>query len=75
MPWTGIPRCTLATIAGAELNGDARSAGSLEPNKFADIVAFDEDPMNCPIERLPEIRPKLTIVGGRAVYDPAGMLR
>jgi predicted amidohydrolase YtcJ len=65
----------LSTLAGAELNGDRRWAGSLEPRKFADIVAFGEDPVTCPVDRLLEILPRFTIVGGRTVSDADGMLR
>ncbi len=64
----------LSTVAGAELNGEGSAAGSLEPGKLADIVAFDEDPMTCAVDRLPEVRPRFPIVGGRPVYDPDGAL-
>ena len=65
----------LSTLAGAESNGDRRWAGSLELGKFADIVAFGEDPLTCPVDRPLEIRPRFTIIGGRTVCDPHGMLR
>ena len=39
------------------------------------IVAFSTDPLTCPIDELPTLQPTITVVGGRAVHDPAGRLR
>lgn len=60
----------LYTVAGARLlrRGDQR--GTLAPGQFADLTAFTEDPMTCPVERLPALDPVLTVVGGRPVFDP-----
>ncbi len=63
----------LSTAAGAYLNGESDRVGSLEPGKLADIVAFREDPMSCPVEKLADLRPTFTMVGGRAVHDPEGL--
>ena len=63
----------LSTAAGAYLNGESERVGSLEPGKLADIVAFREDPMSCPVEKLADLRPTFTMVGGRAVHDPEGL--
>ena len=35
-----------ATINGAELTGRDKDIGSIEPGKFADIVAIDGDPLS-----------------------------
>jgi imidazolonepropionase-like amidohydrolase len=42
---TPLDALRAATINGAELTGRARDIGSIEPGKFADIVAVDGDPL------------------------------
>jgi len=42
--------------------------GSLEAGKFADLVVLDRDYLEMPIDELLEIRPVLTMVGGKVVY-------
>lgn len=44
--------------------------GSLEPGTRADLVVVSEDVFTCPAERIEEIHPVLTLVGGRAVFGP-----
>ncbi len=64
----------LYTAAGAQLSGEGHRRGTLEPHKLADLVAFSSNPITCPIDDLPSLRPAFTIVGGRAVYDPEALL-
>ncbi len=40
----------------------------------ADLVAFSTDPLSCPIDELPDTEILLTLLGGRAVYDPARLM-
>jgi hypothetical protein len=42
--------------------------GTLEPGKRADLVALSDDVFTCPEERIPGIRPLLTLVGGEIVF-------
>jgi imidazolonepropionase-like amidohydrolase len=42
---TPIEALRAATINGAELLGRAKDLGSIEPGKYADIVAVDGDPL------------------------------
>jgi predicted amidohydrolase YtcJ len=63
----------LATVAGAQLSGEQSRLGSLAPGRLADLVAFRADPLTCEINALPELKPVMTIVGGRAVFDPEGI--
>lgn len=64
----------LYTAAGAQLNGESHRRGTLEPGKLADLVAFRSNPITCPIDDLPQLRPVFTMVGGRAVYDPEDLI-
>ena len=58
----------IATRNGANyvLKGD--TLGSIEPGKLADLVVIDRDYMSLPEEEISEIRPLLTMMGGRIVF-------
>jgi imidazolonepropionase-like amidohydrolase len=43
---TPIEALKAATINGAELMGRSKDIGSIEPGKYADIVAVDGDPLS-----------------------------
>jgi predicted amidohydrolase YtcJ len=51
---------------------EERTKGSIEPNKLADLVILDEDPLTAPETRLRDAKVLATIVGGKIV---AGDLR
>jgi predicted amidohydrolase YtcJ len=57
----------MATINNAWLNMEERTKGSIEPNKLADLVILDEDPLTCPEPRLRDAKVLATIVGGKLV--------
>jgi predicted amidohydrolase YtcJ len=42
--------------------------GTLEPGKRADLVVLSDDVFTCPEERIPEIRPALTLLDGEIVF-------
>ena len=62
----------MATINNAWLNMEERTKGSIEPNKLADLVILNENPLTCPEPRLRDAKVLATIVGGKVV---AGDLR
>ncbi|WP_436698607.1 amidohydrolase [Nocardioides sp. BYT-33-1] len=65
----------LATSRAADLVGDGHVRGRIRPGLAADLVLFrGADPLSCPVEELPALRPALTLVGGRPVHDPEGLL-
>ncbi len=64
----------LYTRRGADLLGVGAQRGRLRPGMDADLVAFSADPLTCPIDELPEIEILLTLLGGRAVHDPARLM-
>lgn len=53
----------------ARFIGASSSLGSIEAGKLADMVIFDGDIMQVPIERLNTVRAALTIVGGKVAYE------
>jgi predicted amidohydrolase YtcJ len=46
---------------------EERTKGSIEPNKLADLVILDEDPLTCPEPRLRDAKVIATIAGGKIV--------
>jgi predicted amidohydrolase YtcJ len=43
--------------------------GSLAPGKYADLLILDRDYLSVPADEILAIKPLLTMVGGKAVYD------
>jgi predicted amidohydrolase YtcJ len=57
------------TIAGAYADGTQNIKGTIRPGKLADLVLVDQDPTAVDQETLKDIRPVLTIVGGRVAWE------
>lgn len=53
----------------ARFIGEGDRLGSIESGKLADIVVFDGDIMEVAIERLDDLKPVLTLVGGQIAYE------
>ena len=64
----------LYTMGTARLNHEQDRLGSITPGKLADLVAYPADPLTADLDDLADLTPAFTIVGGRAVHDPDGML-
>ena len=45
--------------------------GSIQPGKLADLVVLDRDYLTIPADQIKDIKPVLTMVGGKIVYDAA----
>ena len=43
--------------------------GTIEAGKYADMVVFDGDVMSVPIEKIDQLRPVLTLVGGSLAFE------
>lgn len=65
----------LYTRRGAALLGVGAHRGELRPGMDADLVAVSADPLTCPIDELPDTEILLTLLGGRAVHDPARLMK
>ena len=47
------------------------SLGTLEPGKVADLVVLSDDLFACAEERIKDVTPVLTLVGGEIVFRSA----
>jgi predicted amidohydrolase YtcJ len=54
---------------GAYLTFQEAEKGSIEPGKFADFTVLSDDILTCDEDKIADIRPIWTIVGGRVVYE------
>jgi predicted amidohydrolase YtcJ len=43
--------------------------GSLAPGKYADLLVLDRDYLTVPESEIKDIRPVITMVGGKIVYE------
>ncbi|MNG38862.1 hypothetical protein D3C84_1267170 [compost metagenome] len=43
--------------------------GSLQPGRYADLLVLDRDYLTVPEDQIKDIRPLMTMVGGRIVYE------
>ena len=43
--------------------------GSIQPGKLADLLVLDRDYLTIPADQIKDIKPVMTLVGGRIVYD------
>lgn len=49
--------------------------GAIQPGKLADLLVLDRDYLSVPAERIKDIKPVITMVGGRIVYDADAELK
>ncbi|HSQ04284.1 MAG TPA: amidohydrolase family protein, partial [Burkholderiales bacterium] len=47
--------------------------GSLQPGKYADLLVLDRDYLAVPADEIKDIRPVMTMVGGKIVYPEEGL--
>lgn len=43
--------------------------GSIQPGRFGDLVVLDRDYLTIPADQIKDIKPVMTMIGGRVVYD------
>ena len=56
------------TAWAAYSNFEENEKGSIEAGKFADFIILDDDPMTCPVEKIPAIKVLATYIAGQKVY-------
>ena len=57
------------TRKNAYLVFQENNLGSIQPGKLADLVVLDRDYLTVPPDQIRNIKPLMTMVGGRIVYD------
>jgi hypothetical protein len=57
------------TRKNAYLVFQENNLGSIQPGKLADLVVLDRDYLTVPADQIKNIKPVMTMVGGRIVYD------
>jgi len=53
----------------ARFIGAEKSLGSIEPGKLADLVVFDGNLLDVSIDHLADLKPVMTLVGGKIAYE------
>ena len=59
----------LYTREAAYFSFEEEERGTLKEGKLADLVVLDKDPMQVSPEEIPDCQVKMTVAGGRIVYD------
>ena len=59
----------MMTRTAAAMTFDETDRGSIEVGKLGDFVVLSEDYLTCPAGRIKEIRPDITVLGGRVCYE------
>jgi cytosine/adenosine deaminase-related metal-dependent hydrolase len=65
----GVPISYAHTRANAPFLFQEGNLGSLAPGKYADLLELDRDYLTVPADEIKDIKPVLTMVGGKIVYD------
>jgi predicted amidohydrolase YtcJ len=59
----------MVTIGAARFISEEHLLGSIEKGKYADLVVLNGDYMSVPDDKIDELEPVMTIVGGKVVFD------
>ena len=51
------------------MEGTAQDKGKISPGKLADLVLVDADPLTVDPDGLKDIKAKMTMVGGKVVWE------
>jgi hypothetical protein len=65
----GLEALTGYTVEAARVAGEAAVAGRIAPGRRADFTGFAADVVDTAADELPDLPVRLTVVGGRVVYE------
>lgn len=57
------------TRSNASILFQEQNLGSIQAGKYADLLVLDRDYLTVPADQIKDIRPLLTLVGGKVVYE------
>ena len=57
------------TRSNADIIFQEANLGSLAPGKYADLLVLDRDYLKVPADEIKDIKPLITMVGGKVVYE------
>ncbi len=57
------------TMNNAYASFEEKLKGSIEPGKLADMVVLEQDFLTCPEDAIKDIKVKITMVGGKVVFE------
>lgn len=57
----------------ARFMGSDKELGSLQPGMLADLVVFDGNLLDVPVEKMDQIKPLMTLVGGQVAFEAPGL--
>src|SRR5207249_7874226 len=57
------------TRKNAYLVFQENNLGSIQPGKLADLVVLDRDYLTIPADQIKDVKPVMTMVGGRIAYE------
>ena len=60
------------TRSNASIVFQESNLGSIQNGKYADLLVLDRDYMTVPVDQIKDIKPLMTMVGGKIVYEAAG---
>lgn len=63
---------TTYTRHGAYAAFEESNRGSLEVGKLGDLAVYPDDPYQLPVDRLAELRPDMTVIGGEIAFRRTG---
>jgi predicted amidohydrolase YtcJ len=63
----------LITRMGAYATFEEDRKGTITVGKLADLVVLSDDPRSVPLDDLAAVAVVMTMIGGRAEYDPEGL--
>jgi predicted amidohydrolase YtcJ len=66
---TAAEALKLYTLNAAYASHEEHIKGSITPGKLADLVLLTADPTKVEVERIPDIKVEMTVIGGKVAWE------